>query len=73
MHKYQPQVMADYLAIVDADPGWQRLMDAYDPDVLLLSPDATVVKGPAQDAGWCEAYRDERQVLLLRDCGTEAG
>jgi hypothetical protein len=73
MHKYQPQVMADYLAIVDADSGWQRLMDAYDPDVLLLSPDATVVKGPAQDAGWCEAYRDERQVLLLRDCGTEAG
>ena len=24
---------------------------------------------PAEDAGWCEAYRDDNEVVYLRDCG----
>ncbi len=30
--------------------------------------EATVTRGPAADAGWCEQYRDENEVLLLRTC-----
>jgi hypothetical protein len=68
MHKYQPEVIADYLAIVDAEPGWETLVDEYDVEALLLYPSMLLAKGPAADAGWCEAYRDELQVLMLRTC-----
>jgi hypothetical protein len=68
MHKYASDVLADYETIVDADPGWERLVDRYRVDAILLRVDTTLVKGIAQRAGWCEAYRDRLQVLLLRDC-----
>lgn len=68
MHKYQPQLLADYLSIVDAQPGWQELMDRYAPDALLLYPSMALARGPATDNGWCEAFRDDLSVLLLRDC-----
>ena len=32
------------------------------------TPYATIVKGPATDAGWCEAYRGATSVLLVKDC-----
>lgn len=70
MHKYQPQLLADYLVMVDAQPGWQGLLDRYDPDALLLYPSMLLARGPAADAGWCEAYRDGVAVLFLRDCST---
>lgn len=68
MHKYQPQLLADYLSIVNAEPGWQELLDRYDPDALILYPSMLLSKGAAEDDGWCEAYRDDIEVLFLRDC-----
>ncbi len=68
MHKYAPDVLADYEAIVDADPRWELLVARYRVEAILLRVDTTLVKGIAQRAGWCEAYRDRLQVLLLRDC-----
>jgi len=68
MHKYGGAVLDDYSAIVAADPGWERLVAAYGVDAVLLRVDTPLVRGPAQQAGWCEAYRDDLQVLLLRTC-----
>jgi len=68
MHKYGGAVLDDYSAIVAADPGWERLVATYGVDALLLRVDTPLVRGPAQEAGWCEAYRDDLQVLLLRTC-----
>jgi len=68
MHKYQPQVIADYLSIADAQPGWEALVDRYGVEALLFYPETLLVRGPAQASGWCEAYRDEVQVLLFRTC-----
>ena len=65
---YDQQILDDYDAIKDADPGWETLADGYGVTALLLSPERTVTRGPAQDAGWCEAYRDDSQVLFLRSC-----
>lgn len=69
MHKYQPQVMADYLSIVAAEAGWEALANDYGVDAILLPPRAVLLKGAAQGAGWCEAYRDATEVLLFRTCG----
>jgi hypothetical protein len=68
MHKYAPDVLEDYLAIVDATPRWRALIDEYGVEAILVSPATPLAKGPAQEDGWCEAYRDRHQVLLLRDC-----
>lgn len=68
MHKYASDVIGDYQAIVDAEPGWQERIRRYDVRALLLTPSMTLARGPAQAAGWCEVYRDSVQVLLLRAC-----
>jgi hypothetical protein len=65
---YDQQVLEDYDAIKNADPGWEALADRYGVEALLLMEEATVTFGPAIRAGWCEAYRDENEVLLLRTC-----
>lgn len=65
---YGDAILDDYSTIRRADPGWESLLDRYGVEALLFPPDIPLVRGPAQEAGWCEAFRDERSVLLLRDC-----
>lgn len=65
---YSQQVLEDYSAIRAADPGWDELAAQYDVQAILLAPDTTLTRGPAAAAGWCEALRDEHQVLYLRSC-----
>jgi hypothetical protein len=68
MHKYGGAVLDDYSTIVAADSGWERLVASYGVGALLLRVDTPLIRGPAQEAGWCEVYRDDLQVLLLRTC-----
>ena len=65
---YSQQVLEDYTAIRAADPGWEALAAQYDVEAILLPPETTLTRGPAQSAGWCEMLRDEWQVLYLRSC-----
>jgi hypothetical protein len=65
---YDQRILEDYDSIKNADPDWTDLADAYGVDALLLDPKSTLTRGPAESAGWCEQYRDETQVLYLRDC-----
>jgi hypothetical protein len=65
---YDQRILEDYDAIKSADSEWTTLVDRYGVDAILLMPTAAVTRGPAEAAGWCEAYRDERQVLYLRTC-----
>jgi hypothetical protein len=67
---YSQKVLEDYTSIRAADPGWQFLAASYGVEAILLPPETTVTRGPATDAGWCEVYRDERQVLYLRADGS---
>ena len=65
---YDQQVLDDYDSIKNADSNWQALAAQYGVQAVLLRPDATLTRGPATSAGWCEAYRDEDEVLLLPVC-----
>jgi hypothetical protein len=65
---YSQQVLEDYSAIRDADPGWHTLTDRYGVEAILLPPETTLTRGPAVSAGWCEVYRDATQVLYLPTC-----
>jgi hypothetical protein len=65
---YDQSILETYGKIRSADPDWTDVADRYQIDALLFPPDKTITKGPAVDAGWCEAYRDDNEVLLLRTC-----
>jgi hypothetical protein len=65
---YDEQILEDYVSIRNAEEGWESLLDSYGADAILLPPEATLVDGAAQVAGWCEAHRDSVAVLLRRDC-----
>jgi hypothetical protein len=65
---YDQRILEDYNAIREADANWEQLADSYGVEAILLKPDAALTRGPAGFAGWCEAYRNETQVLYLRSC-----
>ena len=63
-----PTILNDYSAIRDASAGWPNLVRRYGVNAVLLAPEAALVRGPLAAAGWCTAYRDAVQVLMLRAC-----
>jgi hypothetical protein len=65
---YDQQILEDYDAVREADANWEGLTTGYGVDAILFKPDAALTRGPAEHAGWCEAYRNETQVLYLRSC-----
>ncbi len=65
---YEEQILEDFVSIRNAEEGWERLLAEYGADAILLPPLAPLVKGSAQDSGWCEAHRDQVAVLLVSDC-----
>jgi len=69
---FDQAILDDYSTIRAADSGWEARLDGYGATAIVLPPEAPLVRGPAQEAGWCEAYRSSLEVLLLRAC-VEAG
>jgi hypothetical protein len=65
---YPQELLDEYSAARNADPDWEVILERHGVQAILFKPDATLVKGPAQAAGWCETYRDQEQVLL-QPCG----
>lgn len=63
---YPESLLEEYSSIRAGDPGWDEIADRHGADWLLFPPETTITRGPAEDAGWCEVYRDDRQVLLGR-------
>ena len=63
---YDQAILEDYNRARAADAGWQEIVDRYEVDALLFPPDEPITKGPAETAGWCEAYSDQNEVIYLR-------
>lgn len=65
---FDQRILDDYSLIRAADAGWESRLAAYGATAILLPPDAPITRGPAQQAGWCEAARSDLAVLLVRNC-----
>jgi hypothetical protein len=65
---YDDAILETYSAIRAAEEGWEVELDRWNVEAVLLPPDAPLVRGPLQDAGWCEVHRDDLAVLLLPEC-----
>lgn len=63
---YPESILEEYSAVRAADPGWEEILDRHGAEWLLFPPATAITRGVASEAGWCEAYRDDRQVLLER-------
>jgi hypothetical protein len=66
---YDESILNEYSTVKNAEPGWDTIIDNYEVDALIFPPSEAITKGPAEDAGWCEAYRDDNEVVYLRGCG----
>jgi hypothetical protein len=65
---YDDTILDEYTEIQNARDGWDEIADRYAADAMIFPPYRAIGAGPAEDAGWCEAYRDENEVVYLRDC-----
>jgi hypothetical protein len=73
---YDQAILEDYSAIRAADAGWEELLASYEVDAMIWPPSAILTRGPLDGplldgTTWCEAYRDETQVLYLPECPPE--
>jgi hypothetical protein len=69
---YSEEILNDYSTIRSAGDGWNDLADRYGIEAILLPTDAPVISQAPESGDWCEAYRDEMAVLLLRSCEAQA-
>lgn len=65
---YDESILDDYSAIRAADPGWQELLASYEVDAMIWPPSVVLTRGLLDGTGWCEAYRDQGQVLYVSAC-----
>jgi hypothetical protein len=65
---YDEAILEEYNVVRGAEAGWEEIPDRYDVDAMVFPPFEAISKGPAEHAGWCEAYRDDNEVVFLRDC-----
>ena len=65
---YDDAILEEYNLVRGAEPGWAEIPDRYDVDAMVFPPFEAISKGPALDAGWCEAYRDDNEVVFVRTC-----
>jgi hypothetical protein len=65
---YDDAILEDYNHVRLTDAGWQEIVDRYEVDAMLFPPDEPITKGLAESSGWCEAHRDDNEVLYLRSC-----
>ena len=58
-----------YLDVGGAREGWQRILDRWDVDAVVISPsqDAELLDHIQADPGWELAYRDDDGSLFVRD------
>jgi hypothetical protein len=63
---YGDEILEEYSTVRAAEDGWEAIVDDHDVEALLFPPSAFIARGAAEDAGWCDAYRDDVQVLLIR-------
>ena len=66
---YGPRLVADYRSLLDAEAGWQGLLDRYGFELALLPRDWPLSTVLGREPGWREVYRDPVAVLYARAGG----
>jgi hypothetical protein len=59
---YRDEMLGQWVSVVDADPGWQNILDQWGVHLVLLEPDRPLVK-ELPGAGWHLLFQDPVSVL----------
>jgi hypothetical protein len=63
---HRPELVADYVVLLDASSEWSEVLDRYDAEVLLWPSDAPLTQLVGDVAGWSVVYVDEDWSVLCR-------
>lgn len=64
--KEQLYFLETYFDTVNASPGWDKTLEAYQIDAVLLPPDAPLIQILQFQPEWSEVYRDRYSVLMKK-------
>jgi hypothetical protein len=64
---YPRPVIADYLTVSHARPGWDRVLTRYNIEVIVWQPGDPLVALVEASGHWRSVYRDHSRVVLVRD------
>jgi len=59
-------LVRDYLTIVNAQDGWEKKLEQYDVQWVILPPPRALVKELARSEEWREIFRDETAVVFVK-------
>ena len=62
---YGDEILTQYMQARAAQPGWESILDDWNVNLVLLSPNAPLATALAQD-GWRQAYADEISTVWIR-------
>jgi len=62
---YGDEIILDWLAIVQARPGWEDQLEQWGADLVLIEPDWALARVMPY-VGWAPLYEDEHSVLYRR-------
>jgi hypothetical protein len=63
---YGPEVGGEYLALLNAVPGWERIVDQYGFDLALLPPEWPLAQLLMRDGRWRVLDRDRQAIFFER-------
>ena len=64
---YPRPLIADYLTVSHARPGWDKVLTRYDVQVIVWAPADPLVALAQASGHWRTLYRDHSRVVLVRD------
>jgi hypothetical protein len=67
---FSDDILHEYLLAWRAEPGWDSVLDSWGIQVVLIEPQAPLVRALEHD-GWMTLYTDDQAVLLSAQAGRE--
>ncbi len=64
---YDDAFVREYLQVVWARPGWQKVLDDYKVNFILVESDGLLATFLAENGDWRLAYQDEMAVIFVRE------
>lgn len=62
---FNDEVVGEWIAVVNAEPGWQETLERYAVDLVMLEPGRPLQKQLAEN-GWKQLYVDQQAVIFGR-------
>jgi len=63
---YPRSVIFDYFTLTEGRPGWSRILDTYDVDVVVWGKDSSLAALLDQSSGWRRVHRDASDAVWVR-------